>query len=373
MDDRSTSLLKGIEGQSQLLLAALGASISGVVITDYQQQDNPIVYCNKAFEDMTGFSQAEILGRNCRFLQTENREQIGRFKVQEALCRGEDCHVELANYRKDGSLFYNELYIAPIKNNQGVVTHYVGIQNDISVRKQKEISLELELRLQQQKDAFTNLASHELRTPITSLGATLQLMNKIIKEKQIEDERLVELAKHAERYTKKLRLLVDDLLITTILPNEDLILNKTVFTFADVIDGCCNFISMNGTHIVEKSGNMKLEIFADQHKIDQVMINLLNNAVKFAPGSKIISIGIEHENDFVKITVADKGIGIAESNVASIFERFNKVDNGQQSQSGFGMGLYISSEIIKRHGGNIGVNSIVGQGSCFWFTIPDVV
>ena len=371
MDDRSISLLNGIEGQSQLLTAALGASISGIVITDWRQKDNPIVFCNKAFEEMTGFSQAEILEKNCRFLQAENRDQIGRFKLQEALSAGKDCYVELANYRKDGTVFYNELYVAPIRNNEGVVTHYVGIQNDITVRKQKEVSLDLELRLQKQKDAFTNLASHELRTPITSLRATLQLLNKIIQEKEIEDERLVGLAKNAERHTKKLGSLVDDLLITTILPNEDLVLNKTMFSFSDVIDSCCNHISMNGIHTVEKCGDLKLEIFADQHKIDQVMINLLNNAVKYAPGSNIISIGIEHESHFVKITVTDKGIGIAESNIATIFERFNKVDNGHQSQAGFGMGLYICSEIIKRHGGEMGVNSILGQGSSFWFTIPD--
>ncbi|MET4014234.1 PAS domain S-box-containing protein [Mucilaginibacter sp. UYP25] len=371
MDDKNTSLINGIEGQGQLLIAALSASISGIVITDWLQTDNPIIFCNSAFEEMTGFSQEEILGRNCRFLQGENREQIGRFKLQEALSAGIECHVELANYRKDGTLFYNELYIAPIKNHNEIVTHYIGIQNDITVRKQKEISLELELKLQKQKDEFTNLASHELRTPITSLRATLQLINRIIKEKQIEDERLIELAQNAERHTKKLGSLVDDLLITTVLPNEELALNKTVFSFLEVIDGCCNHISMNGTHIVEKAGDMTLKICADQHKIDQVMINLLNNAIKFAPKSKNIIIGVEQINSFIKISVTDKGIGIAEKNIASIFERFKKVDNGQHSQSGLGMGLYVCSEIIKRHGGKIGVESVLGQGSSFWFTLPE--
>lgn len=372
MDDRGILLLKSIEGQEQLLIAALGASISGVVITDWQQEDNPIIYCNSAFEEMTGYSREEILGKNCRFLQLENREQIGRYKVQNALSAGSDCYVELANYRKDGSMFYNELYIAPIKDREGIVTHYIGIQNDITLRKQKEISLELELRMQKQKDAFTNLASHELRTPITSLRATLQLMNRIIQEKKIEDKRLIELAKNSERHAKKLGALVDDLLITTVLSNEELVLNKTIFLFSDVIDGCCNHIAMNGTNTVEKSGDMKLEIFADQYKIDQVMINLLNNAVKYAPNSKTISISVEHKDHFIKITVKDKGIGIADKDVTSIFKRFKKADNGQHSQSGLGIGLYISSEIVKQHGGEMGVDSVLGQGSSFWFTLPDV-
>ncbi len=373
MDDNDTSFLKGIEGHMQLLVAAMGASISGIVITDYQQKDNPIIFCNQAFEEITGFSQKEIMGRNCRFLQAENREQIGRYKLQEALNAGTECNIELANYRKDGTMFYNELYIAPIKNNEGIVTHYIGIQNDITVRKQKELTLELHLKLQKQKDEFTSLASHELRTPITSLRATLQLMNRLIHEKQIEDDRIVELAKNAERHTKKLGSLIDDLLITTVLPNEEIGLHKTIFTFADVIEGCCSHISLNGTHTVEKNGDMSKQIFADQHKIDQVMINLLNNAVKYAPNSKIILVGIEQITGFIKISVTDKGIGISPENITSIFERFNKVDNGQHSQSGLGLGLYISSEIVRRHGGKIGVDSVPGEGSSFWFTLPNAV
>ena len=371
MDNRGKSLLKGIEGQTQLLIAALSASISGIVITDFQQKDNPIIFCNAAFEEMTGYTQEEILGKNCRFLQADNREQIGRYKIQEALSAKTECHVELVNYRKDGTMFYNELYIAPIKDNSGNVTHHIGVQNDITVRKQKEISMQLELKLQKQKDEFTNLASHELRTPITSLRATLQLMNRIIQEKQLEDERIVELAKNAERYTKKLGSLIDDLLITTVLPNEKLVLNKTNFAFSEVINNCCNHISMNGTHTVVKTGDMTLKIYADQHKIDQVMINLINNAVKYAPNSKNIIIAVEQSADSVKVSVKDRGIGIAKKFIPDIFERFKKADNEHYSQSGFGMGLFVCSEIIKRHGGEIGVESVLGEGSCFWFTIPD--
>jgi PAS domain S-box-containing protein len=371
MNDSNNSLLNGIEGKAQLLIAALSASISGIVITDYQLEDNPIIYCNRAFEDITGYSQEEILGKNCRFLQAENRGQIGRYKLQDALTAGTDCNVELVNYRKDGTMFYNELYVAPIRDHEGRITHFIGIQNDITVRKQKEITLELHLELQKRKDEFTNLASHELRTPLTSLRATLQLMNRFIDEKEIKDDRIIELAKNAERHTKKLSSLVDDLLITTVLPDEKIGLHKTSFTFSDVIDACCKHITLDGTYTLEKKGDMALKLFADRHKIDQVMINLLNNAVKYAHGSKIIGIGIEQIDDFIRISVTDKGIGISAQNIPSIFKRFNKVENGRASQSGLGLGLYISSEIIRRHEGKMGVDSMPGEGSTFWFTLPN--
>jgi len=372
MEFSNTLLLDNIEGQGQLLIAALGASISGIVITDCRQLDNPIVFCNKAFEEMTGYEQSKILGRNCRFLQSGDREQIGRFKLQEALKSKTESYVELVNYRKDGTMFFNELYIAPIRNNEGDVTHFIGVQNDVTLRKQKELSMAMELKLQKQKDEFTSLASHELRTPITSLRATLQLMNRIIREKQIEDERIVQLAKSAERHTKKLGSLVDDLLITTILTHEELSLNKTSFPFSEVIEACCSHISVSGSHNLDEQGDMSTIIFADRNKIDQVMFHLLTNAIKFAPGSKNIQIGIEQLKDVVKISVTDKGIGISEQDITTVFERFRKVENKQHHQSGFGMGLYICSEIIHRHGGQIGVNSVIGEGSTFWFTIPDV-
>lgn len=119
--NNENSVLANITGQTQLLVAALNASISGIIITDFQLPDNPIIYCNRAFEAMTGYSQEKILGKNCRFLQGEDRDQASRYKLKQALAQAEECQIEIANYRKDGSIFYNELYIAPVKDDKGTV------------------------------------------------------------------------------------------------------------------------------------------------------------------------------------------------------------------------------------------------------------
>ena len=373
MSNRGIAILEKISGQTELLDAAINSSKSGIIITDWLQPDNPIIFCNKAFEEMTGYLQEEILGKNCRFLQQADREQKARFVLRNALQKGEACNVELANYRKDGTIFWNELHITPIKDNNGQITHYFGIQNDISQRKNKEISLRLELaqsqKMQLLKDEFISIASHELKTPITSLKATLQLMNRVIGETPATDEKLVKLAQNGERHTNKLTHLVDDLLDSTKAEQGELALNKEKFILADVIDGCCSHIFLDGKYKIRYEGDHSVEICADQHKIDQVMINFVNNAVKYAPASKEIVIAVERTGDCVKVSVTDHGRGIPPEDKPHVFKRYYRAENESQI-SGLGLGLYISSEIIKKHCGEIGVESELNKGSTFWFTLP---
>ncbi|MGV3545867.1 MAG: PAS domain S-box protein [Pedobacter sp.] len=128
---------------SQLLLAGvLEATNTGVVITDNLLPDNPIIYCNPAFEELSGYPRAEIIGHNCRFLQGKDRGQEERRQIRDAIAGGRSCVVELRNYTKEGRLFYNELYLSPVKDGQGKITHFVGIQNDVTARKKAELALE---------------------------------------------------------------------------------------------------------------------------------------------------------------------------------------------------------------------------------------
>jgi PAS domain S-box-containing protein len=120
---------------------AMEAAGNGVMLTDLTQPDNPLIYCNPAFEKITGYTADEVLGRNARFLQGDDREQEGLKEVRAAIEQGRECHVVLRNYRKDGTLFWNELTIAPVRDINGEVTNFVGIQNDITQRKQAEETL----------------------------------------------------------------------------------------------------------------------------------------------------------------------------------------------------------------------------------------
>ncbi|MDP1671893.1 MAG: EAL domain-containing protein [Burkholderiales bacterium] len=146
---------------------ALEASANAIVITDQLQPDQPIIYVNPAFERITGYSAGEAIGRNCRFLQGSDRNQADLEKLRTLIRDGEEGRVVLRNYHKSGDLFWNDLYVAPVRDDQGRITHYVGVQNDIT--DSKKYLLELERRATH--DLLTGLANRSLLMDRIQLAA----------------------------------------------------------------------------------------------------------------------------------------------------------------------------------------------------------
>ncbi len=135
---RDSTERKQTEIRLQLLERAIAASSNGIVITDPTQPDNPVIFVNPGFERITGYSAEDVIGRNCRFLQGSERNQSALKELQASLTEERDCHIILRNYRKDGTLFWNELSISPVRDASGKLTHYLGVQTDITERKQAE-------------------------------------------------------------------------------------------------------------------------------------------------------------------------------------------------------------------------------------------
>jgi PAS domain S-box-containing protein len=125
----------------RLLDRAVAASSNGIVITDPRLPDNPIVYVNPAFEKTTGYSMEEVIGRNCRFLQGEDRDQQALEELRACIREGQECRIVLRNYRKDGTRFWNELYVSPVRDDEGNLTNFVGVQNDVTQSKRTEEEL----------------------------------------------------------------------------------------------------------------------------------------------------------------------------------------------------------------------------------------
>lgn len=225
---------------------------------------------------------------------------------------------------------------------------------------------ELQAHLLEKKDEFISVASHELKTPITSLTASLQLLDRMKGDPQ--PQLLEKMIGQANKSLQKLNRLVGDLLNTSRIASGKLELRKNLFHPVELARDCCNHVRSEGKYEIVVGGDHTIELLADQQKIDQVLVNLVNNAVKYAPDSKTIHINVRQEDAFAKITVMDEGPGIAAEHLPHLFERYYRSDN--HNTSGLGLGLYICAEIIRHHGGEIGVHSEPGKGSSFWFTLP---
>ncbi|MCJ8208629.1 PAS domain-containing sensor histidine kinase [Mucilaginibacter sp. RS28] len=223
-------------------------------------------------------------------------------------------------------------------------------------------------QLQQQKDDFISIASHELKTPITSLKASLQLLDKM--KENPSKEFMPRLIAQARKSIQRVSALVEDLLNVSRLQQTEIQLNKTGFVLADLVRNCCETLLYHEGQALKLTGDLDLLINADEHRIEQVIINLVNNAIKYAPGTDQLLIDITREQDFVKVAVTDKGPGVPADRIAHLFDRYYRVEGQGYNSSGLGLGLYISSEIIKHHGGQIGVESELGAGATFYFTLP---
>ena len=247
---------------------------------------------------------------------------------------------------------------APIRDEEGTIIGAIGTFTDVTHRR-KAI---------EQKDEFISVASHELKTPITSLKGALQLLYRM--KDRPDPATFSKFVEQANKSLNKVSILVDDLLNGTKVNEGQLQLHKEVFAIRTLIDDCCPHIRAEGIYHLVSTGEDQLEVEADAQKIDQVLVNLVNNAVKYGGASTTINIHTEKVKGFAKISVADKGPGIPTDQLPHIFERYYRGKGASRQSSGLGLGLYICAEIVKKHDGQIGVDSTIGKGSTFWFTLP---
>ena len=236
---------------------------------------------------------------------------------------------------------------------------------------QKALLHEIEIRkiAENKKDEFISIASHELKTPLTSVKGYVQLL-----ERSIDKGDLVTVKRHlqkAQAQLEKLNDLIADLLDISKIESGKLKFNNKDFNMDELLDNVLEIIRhANPDFKIIKNGSVSVPIFGDEMRIEQVIINFLTNAIKYSPGTDEISVNLRQETDFIYLGVRDYGIGIDLSLQSNVFEKFFRVEETAIQFQGLGIGLYISSEIIKRHGGEVGVVSKLGEGSEFYFNIP---
>jgi PAS domain S-box-containing protein len=239
-----------------------------------------------------------------------------------------------------------------------------------------DLSLQKEAQEQkivmEKKDEFITIASHELKTPVTSIKGYVQLLKYNFQ--QDGNEMAANLLSKVDTQINKLATLISDLLDVKKIENGQLQYNEEEFDFNELVTEVIEETSQvfkNHT-IIKQLGETKT-VMGDRNKIGQVITNFIDNAGKYSPVNSEILINTDIEGDSIRLSVKDHGIGIPADQQGNIFDRFFRVSGEKENTyAGLGLGLYISSEFIKRHKGTIGVESELGNGSTFYFTIPIV-
>jgi signal transduction histidine kinase len=252
---------------------------------------------------------------------------------------------------------FHLLRAIPVREGNNI-TKWVGTFTDIEDQKQAI----------KKKDEFISIASHELKTPLTTIKAYVQLLDRAIEStdpnKMFVDRALAQI--------RKLDNLIVDLLDLSKIESGKLKFNKKPFDFGSTLSNAIEMIRQTyPEYRIIRKGQTEIQFFGDEMRIEQVLINYLTNAVKYSPDNKEVHVEIDLRPDnrlFVK--VRDFGIGIRKDDQPNIFHKFYRVEEAANRFQGLGIGLYICAEIIRRHEGEYGVESEPGQGSSFYFSVP---
>lgn len=239
------------------------------------------------------------------------------------------------------------------------------LQEEERWQQQQEI-----IALSQKRDEFINIASHELKTPLTSLKASVQILTRKVAAGSDHME-LDGLLQKASISVEKLNKLIKSLLDSNQIARGNLPLEMQWFNLYQLASSCCDELGIYERHHLIIEGDKDLEVYADKDKIEQVIANLVLNAAKYAPQSLDIFLRFVERNNGVRISIADKGQGIDPEKKEHLFKRYFQGHlSDTKVYSGMGLGLYIAEGIIRQHGGQIGVESEPGEGAEFWFTLP---
>ena len=317
-------------------------------------------YYNQQWYSYTGLSFEET--RSCGWQQVVHPDDLHltNEKYLNALTTGEIFEIENRYKRgSDGTYRWHLNRAVPLLNEEGEIIFWVGTATDIEDQK-KEM---------EKRDEFIGIASHELKTPLTSLKGYLQLISAGKKDQL--PERVIQYVEKANKALNKLQMLINDLLDVSKIQAGKLEYALTTVNISDLSRVCienAQHIYADNTFIYEETGEYLIN--GNTERLEQVLMNLLNNAVKYSQVNKTIVVKTARHDDCVRVSLIDCGIGLSEDQKERIFERFYRVEDKKYLTSGLGMGLYISSEIIHNHKGIIGVKSELGKGSEFYFDLP---
>lgn len=379
------------EQRLSILSRAVEQNPASIVLTDI---NGNIEYVNPKFTELTGYSENEILGENPRILKSNVATTEEYKDLWKTITSGKEWRGEFQNRKKNGDVYFESALISPIADENGRITHFLAVKEDITERKvAEEVLRNYGLRLEETvkkrttelelakdraesadrlKTAFLLNMSHELRTPLNSIiGFSGILLHEFPGPLNDEQKKQVRMIQSSGRH---LLSLINDILDLSKIEAEQITANFEYFKVDEVLK---EVIELEEPSARTKDISIRyikdqenIEIFSDRKRILQVFLNLLNNAIKFTEKGNI-TIHCYKDLEQVKIDFTDTGIGIKAENMTKLFKPFIQLENNlTRNYEGSGLGLSISKKLMDLLHGDITVKSTFGSGTTFTVSIP---
>jgi PAS domain S-box-containing protein len=371
---------KRSEEQIHIRTKAMESTVDGIFIIDAQQNDFPVSYANPSFQTMTGFGKREIIGRNYFSLYGAAADPRIIDEIKSTIQQGKSFHGEMLSFQKNGKKFWNLLRIAPVRDISGDVTHYVGLQTDISLMRQRDLEIKeqreelLHVTRVGKLAEFVSSLAHEISQPLTAILSYAQAGQRILANSELSrsaagDAQLKEIFQYIisddQRAAEVIRRL-RSLLKKSEPEMKPIDINTLIHETVVLID----------TDLKVRNNNLKTDLQAnlpvidgDRIQLQQVLLNLISNsfdAIESGQGAREMLIRTScRDQETILVEVVDSGCGIPEQNLSKLFGHFftSKPD-------GLGMGLSISRSIVEAHGGKLEMKNNAGVGATFYFTLP---
>ena len=367
---------KRAEQEMRKLSQAVEQSPASVVITDTKGE---IVYVNPKFCEATGYSVEEALGNNPRLINSGERSQQDYQELWQTIAAGQEWRGEFHNKRKDGSLFWEFASISAIKDENGTITHYLGIKEDITERKEDMVELikakETAELANHAKSQFLANMSHELRTPLNAVIG----FSEILKEQMfgpLGSDQYLEYTVNIHESGQHLLDVINDILDVSRIEIGSMDIRESAVDIKALCQSCVDMHQDQASH-AKVSLHVNIDedlsrVNGDETRLKQILINVLTNAIKFTPeGGRIDLKAFLNEDREITLQVIDTGIGISKDKHQKILEPFEQVsDIFSRSHEGSGLGLYLVKSFINLHGGRFDIESEIDQGSTFTITLP---
>lgn len=356
-------------------------ALDRAAIVSKADPDGNITYINRKFEDISGYTQAEVLGKNHRILRHPDTPSSVFENMWQRLKHKRPWHGVITNMRKDGSSYVVDSNITPILDSHGDLIEYISIRFDITDLKQTEEALLQAKTLAEQankaKSDFLASMSHELRTPLNAIIGFGQLLESdpidVLTEMQADS------VAHILRAANHLLTLINEILDLAKIESGQIEFSLEAVRAEDVLSGCIELVrpqlaQQQLTLVVDVKAIEGLQICVDETRLKQVLINLLSNAIKYnQPQGRVAVQATVTHHQRLRVTVTDTGLGLDQIQLAQLFQSFNRLGAENTDIQGTGIGLVISKKIIEAMHGTIGAESVKGQGSTFWIELPLVL